>query len=302
MTRQHDNRSRPHADLIDRFTRHAHVDGGHTTCVEGLNLIRASAPSERYHVLYQPGLCLVLQGRKQVRLGEVVYQYDPMNYLVVSFTVPVIGQVVEATPEQPFLCVRLDIDPREIGDLMLQMDAREHDSRGSSLQLAPVSDPMMGALERLLDILDSPEDGPILGPLVIREIFYRVLTGELGARLRELAVADSHSQRIARVIDLIKERYSETVRIEELAEAVHMSPSSLHHRFKTATSLSPLQFQKQLRLHEARRLMLTEGMEAVTAGHWVGYHSPSQFSREYRRLFGAPPRTEIERLRVADTA
>lgn len=302
MTMSNQITVQPHGALIHRFARHADSDGEHVTAVDGLKLIRASAPSERYHVLYDPGLCMVLQGRKRVRLGEDVFHYDPLNYLVVSFTVPVVGQVIEATPEAPFLCVRLDIDLREISDLMLTMDTGGHDGRSGSLQTAPVAGPMLNALGRLLDLLDTPGDAPVLGPLVIREIFYRVLTGDLGARLRELVVADSRSQRIARVIDLIKQRYREAVRIEELAEAAHMSPSTLHHHFKTVTSLSPLQFQKQLRLHEARRLMLTEGVEAVTAGHEVGYQSPSQFSREYRRLFGAPPRAEIKRLRVSDTA
>src|SRR5882762_2775901 len=155
----------------------------------------------------------------------------------------------------------------------------------------------LDAVLRLLQLLNTPRDVRVLAPLAIREIYYRVLTGGLGTRLRELAVADSYSQRIARAGDLLKRRYAEPVRIEEVADAVHTSASSLHHHFKLVTAMSPLQFQKQLRLHQARRLMLTEGIDAAAAGHRVGYESPSQFSREYRRLFGAPPRAEIAQVR-----
>jgi len=153
------------------------------------------------------------------------------------------------------------------------------------------------AIAPLLQLLNTPRDVRVLAPLAIREIYYRVLMGGLGPRLRELVVADSYSQRIACAVDLLKRRYAEAVRIEEVADAVHMSTSSLHHHFKLVTAMSPLQFQKQLRLHQARRLMLTEGIDAAAAGHRVGYESPSQFSREYRRLFGAPPRAEIAQVR-----
>jgi AraC-like DNA-binding protein len=167
------------------------------------------------------------------------------------------------------------------------------------LQVWRVTAPLLDAVLRLLRLLHTPHDAPVLAPLAVREIYYRVLTGGLGQRLRDLAVADSHGHRIARAIDLLKRRFAEPVRVEEVAQAVHMSPSTLHHHFKQVTAMSPLQFQKHLRLHQARRLMLTEGLDAAAAGHQVGYESPSQFSREYRRLFGAPPRAEIQTVRQA---
>ena len=289
------------AELIDLVARFAPTDGLHDTVIAPLQLLRASAPAQRLPSVYEPGLCVVVQGRKQAMLAGEVFRYDPLHYLVISVTLPTVGQILEASPEKPYLCVRLNIDPREIGALMLEAGVSESPVAGVArgLRVSRVSDPLLDAVLRLLRLLRNAQDVPVLAPLALREIHYRVLTGELGPRLRELAVADSHSQRIARAIDLLKRRYAEPVRIEEVAEAVHMSESSLHHHFKLVTAMSPLQFQKQLRLHQARRLMLTEGIDAAAAGHRVGYESPSQFSREYRRLFGAPPKAEIDQLRSA---
>jgi len=237
-------------------------------------------------------------------VGGAVFQYDALNYLVISVTIPTVGQILEATPDKPYLCVRLSLDPREIGGLML--DAAAGDAQCSvvepGLHVARVSDALLDAVLRLLRLLRTPRDVPVLAPLAVREIYYHVLMGELAPRLRELAAADSHSQRIAQAIDLLKRRFAEPVRIDEVADAAHMSASSLHHHFKAVTAMSPLQFQKQLRLHQARRLMLTEGMDAAAAGHRVGYESPSQFSREYRRLFGAPPKAEIQQVRAVAQA
>jgi AraC-like DNA-binding protein len=290
---------RRQADLIELVTRHAPGDGLHDTAIAPLQLIRASAPAQRLPSVYEPGLCVVVQGRKQALVAGDVLTYDPLHCLLISVTIPTIGQILEATPERPYLCVRLNLDPREVGALMLEAGASTGEARGveRGLRVSRVSDALLDAVLRLLRLLDTPHDARVLAPLAVREIHYRVLTGDLGPRLRELAVADSQAHRIARAIDLLKRRYAEPVRIEEVAEAAHMSASSLHHHFKQVTAMSPLQFQKQLRLHQARRLMLAEGLDAAAAGHRVGYESPSQFSREYRRLFGAPPRAEIEQLR-----
>ncbi|MBI3898721.1 MAG: AraC family transcriptional regulator [Gammaproteobacteria bacterium] len=287
------------AELIDLVARFAPSDGRHYTAITPLQLIRASEPRQHLCSVYEPGLSLVVQGRKQVSLAGEVFPYDPQRFLIISVTLPVIGHVLEATPERPFLCARLDIDPREIRSLMLAAGVPERKDVATErgLHVALASDTLLDAVLRLLRLLSSPKDAPVLAPLALREIFYRVLMGDLGPVLRELAVADGQTQRIAHVIDLLKQRYAEPIRIDELAGRVHMSPSSLHHHFKAVTAMSPLQFQKQLRLHEARRLMLAEGLEAAVAGHRVGYESPSQFSREYRRLFGAPPRQEITQMR-----
>lgn len=209
------------------------------------------------------------------------------------------AHVVEASEDKPYLCVRLNVDPQELTGLLLEAmpDVAEQTDSGRGLRVSRVSEPLLDAVLRLLRLLRTPRDASVLAPLAMREIYYRVLTGELGSRLRALAVVDSHAHRVARAIDLLKRRYAEPIRIQEVAEAAHMSASSLHHHFKQVTSMSPLQYQKHLRLHQARRMMLTDGLDAAAASHHVGYESPSQFSREYRRLFGAPPKAEVQQLR-----
>ncbi len=276
------------------------IDGMHDTRIDGLAMMRASEPSQPLPSVYEPCLCVVVQGRKQAQLKDETYVYDPLNYLVVSVTLPVIAQIVEASTERPYLCLRINIDRKLIGELLLQsgptlVKQRESD-RG--LYVAKTDIALLDAVVRLVRLLDQPRDANVLAPLVLREIHYRALSGELGARLRELCIVDSQIQRIARAIDVLRERFAEGFSIEELASIAHMSVSSFHHRFKEVTAMSPMQFQKQLRLHEARRLMLIEGIEAAVAAHRVGYESPSQFSREYRRVFGAPPRREIDALRA----
>jgi AraC-like DNA-binding protein len=287
-------------ELIDLVKAFAPGDGLHETAIRPLQLIRASAPAQRLPAVYEPGVCVVVQGRKHAMLGSELLVYDALNYLVISVTMLPQGQIIEASPDKPYLCVRLNVDPRELSSLLLEAGPAEPAAvadSGRGLRVSRVSEPLLDAVLRLLRLLRTPQDAPVLAPLAVREIYYRVLTGELGPRLRALAVADSQVHRIARAIDLLKRRYAEAVRIEEVAEAAHMSASSLHHHFKQVTSMSPLQYQKQLRLHQARRLMLGDGLDAAAAGHRVGYESPSQFSREYRRLFGAPPRAEIQQVR-----
>jgi AraC-like DNA-binding protein len=283
------------AELADRIARNTPAPGVTRSRVPGLALIRADAPSEPLLSVYHPSLCVVVQGRKRALLGDEVFVYDPLNYLVVSMTLPITGQIIEATPRHPYLCLRIDIDPGVVAELVALLPAAGPATGPATraLYLARTSAPLLDAVLRLARLLDTPGEAPVLAPLAVREIHYRVLTGELGGRLRQLCGVDGPSQRIARAIDLVKARYADALRIEELAAAAHMSPSALHQRFKAATAMTPLQFQKQLRLQEARRLTLSEGIEAAAAGHRVGYESPSQFSREYRRLFGAPPRREV---------
>jgi AraC-like DNA-binding protein len=289
------------AELADRIARNVPGDGVHASVVPALALIQASEPSQPLPTVYHPSLCVVIQGRKRALLGDEVYVYDPLNYLVVSMTLPMVGQIVEASAEHPYLCLRIDIDPALINDLLMQLgpSAPTRPSGERALFLARTGAPLLDAVLRLVRLLDTPDEAAVLAPLVLREIHYRVLMGELGQRLRELCEVDGPSQRIARAIELLKTRYAEPLRIEDLAATAHMSASSLHQRFKATTAMSPLQFQKQLRLQEARRLMLMDGLEAASASHRVGYGSPSQFSREYRRLFGAPPKREIEAMRAA---
>ncbi|WP_084306561.1 AraC family transcriptional regulator [Phytopseudomonas flavescens] len=291
-------RQRELSSLIERKTS---SEGIHDTFIEGLSLARTTAPSLPMPTLYRPCLCIIAQGRKEIRLGAERYFYDPLNYLVASVTLPVTGQVVEATAELPYLSLKLDIDPALISGLLAEAGPIGLPNPGPNRALfVDRLDPsMLDAVIRLLRLLDAPRDAAMLAPLALREIFYRLLHSPQGQRLRELVMADSQSHRIARAIEWINQHYDQPLRIEELAREVNLSASTLHHRFKAVTALSPLQYQKQLRLQEARRLMFSEGLEAASASFRVGYESPSQFSREYSRLFGAPPLRDLHRLRNA---
>jgi len=284
-------------ELIACCSRWAASDGLHATPWPALQLVRASATMPGLPALYEPGLVFVLQGRKTATLGNQVLTYDPQHYLVVSLTSLPVGQIVRASAHEPYLCLRLAVDPQELAELARHAAPTDAPATTRALQVARMSGAIEEALLRLMRLLDSPRDLPVLAALVVREICWRALAGELGPQLRALATADSHAARIARAIELVKSRYDEPLRIDDLALAAHMSTSSLYHHFRQITTLSPLQYQKQLRLHQARRMMLAEGLDAATAAHRVGYESPSQFSREYRRLFGAPPRAEVQSVR-----
>ena len=286
---------------IALLMRHAPADGVHVCDVPGLQLIRASAPAQPLPAVYEPGLVLVLQGRKTATLGTEVLQYDPLHCLLVAMTLLPVGQVTQATVTQPYLCLRLHCSPQTLAELLIETGsaaagagAATYPTRG--LNLAPVSAELLDASLRLLRLLDARQDVPVLAPMLRREIFYRVLTGPLGPRLRSLALEHSRGRRVGRALELLQERWDQPLRIDELAAAAHMSPSTLHLHFKQLTAQSPLQYQKQLRLQRARQMMLSEGLDAASAAHKVGYESPSLFSREYRRLFGAPPRTEVQQL------
>src|SRR5580658_1617739 len=286
-------------ELSARVARLAPFDGSHQSALPSLALTRDSVPTVCMPTVYQPCLAIVVQGRKRAVLNDEVFHYDALNYLVVGVTLPALGQVLEASPEHPYLSLRLNLDLEAIARLVLQLGERGPSSPTTDrgLFVARLDEPLLDAVLRLVKLLDTPEDIDVLAPVVEREIYYRMLRGELGSRLVDLVQSEGRNHRIVRAIEWLKQHYASPLRIEKLADTVHMSPSALHHRFKAVTSMSPLQYQKHLRLHEARRLMFADGIESATAGHRVGYESASQFSREYRRLFGAPPRTEIARLR-----
>jgi AraC-like DNA-binding protein len=290
-----------HQDLSARVARLAPFDGTHQSALPSLALTRGSVPTVCMPTVYQPCLAIVVQGRKRAVLNDEVFHYDALNYLVVSVTLPGMGQVLEATPEHPYLSLRLNLDLEEIARLVLELGDRGPSPAAADrgLFVARLDEPLLDAVLRMIKLLDTPEDVGVLAPVIQREIYYRLLRGDLGSRLVDLAQSEGGNHRVVRAIEWLKQHYAAPLRIEELADAVHMSSSALHHRFKAVTSMSPLQYQKHLRLHEARRLMFADGIESATAGHRVGYESASQFSREYRRLFGAPPRSEIARLREA---
>jgi AraC-like DNA-binding protein len=285
------------ASLIERY---ADGDGVHATPIPRLNLIRMSQPTVPLHTLHEPALCILAQGAKQVLLGDKLFAYDPANYLVVSVDVPIVGQVTKASAEAPYLCLRLDLDPAAVGALALEIGARPDPSPpAGGLALSTATPALLDAAVRLVALLEAPRDAAVLAPLIEREILYRALTGDQGARLAEIGHGDSRLAQVNRAIGWIKANYARPFSIERLADEARMSASALHHHFKAVTALSPLQYQKQLRLQEARRLIFAGGHDAASAGHTVGYDSPSQFSREYARLFGAPPRRDATRLRAA---
>ncbi|MDX1803400.1 MAG: AraC family transcriptional regulator [Alcanivorax sp.] len=294
------------ATLADSVSRHASQAGeANPTALSGVQLFRSQVPSSCVSSVYDPSLVFIIQGSKSIQLGDRQIVYGPRTYLASSVHLPVLGQVIDASEEHPYLAMKITVDPQQVSDLLLELgDKLNHfgpETPGPEITcglcIARMDDAMGSALARLLGLLDKPEDIPVLAPLAFREILYRALIGEMGARMRKFATADSQANRISKVIAVLKNRYTEPLRVRDLADQVNMSESSLFHSFKQVTRMSPLQFQKKLRLHEARRLMLTEGLEAATASYRVGYESPSHFSREYSRLFGAPPRTDVNRLR-----
>lgn len=283
-------------DSIARWTEKGEL---HTTAIPALSLFRRNEPTEPISGMYEPSVCLVAQGAKRVLLGDDTYVYDAHHYLITSVHLPTVVQIIDASPEKPYLGLRLKFDLREIAQMMVDSNLPQPRAQQSSRGMATgeVTQSLLNAFLRLIDLLADEKDIPILAPVIQREIIYRLLVGDQGARLRQIASAGSQSQQIARAIEWLKSNFTEPLSIDDLAEKVSMSNSTFHHHFRSMTALSPLQYQKHLRLQEARRLMLAERMDAATAGFQVGYESPSQFSREYNRLFGAPPLRDIAKLR-----
>ncbi|MFK3771917.1 MULTISPECIES: AraC family transcriptional regulator [Pseudomonas] len=288
-------------ELAGLILRHASGPHGPMSAVQDLYLSAYRENVRSVPTLAQPALCILAQGSKALFLGDEQYAYDPLHYMVVSVTLPISGVRLDASPEHPSLGLRLDLDAAEISQLIAESGPMLVPNLPSGRGLyVERSDPqLLDALLRLVRLLDSPRDIPMLGPLIRREILYRLLRGPQGHRLYEIALANSQTHRVCQAIAWLNRHYQQPLRIEDLAREVNLSTSTLHHRFKAVTSMSPLQYQKQLRLQEARRLMLNDGLEAAVAAYRVGYESPSQFSREYSRLYGAPPIRDVARLRAS---
>src|SRR5215213_3856260 len=286
-------------ELLERMARALPVDGA-LKALDGLLLARLSKPMESVHTLYQPSFCLIAQGSKRVLLGEEVYRYDPGHYLIFTVDLPIVFRVEEADEERPYLGLTLNLDPDLVASVMLEAEAvtRKGDAGVKAIGVNPVGADMLDAVVRLVRLLDEPGGQTVIAPLIKREIVYRLLVGGEGARLGHL-VASSRGDtgRISRAIGRLREHYNEPLSIEEIARQCGMSVSGFHHHFKSVTAMSPLQFQKQVRLQEARRLMLGEDLDAASAGHRVGYEDPAYFSRDYKKLFGAPPQRDISTLR-----
>lgn len=286
-------------ELLERMARALPEDGAREA-LDGLFLARLTKPADSTLALYQPALCFVVQGGKQVLVGEDVFRYDPGHYLLFTVDLPVIFRVEEASEEKPYFGLRLDLDPALVASVLMEAGAetRKGDASIKAIGVNSVDADLLDAVVRLVRLADKPGEQRILAPLIKRELVYRLLSGGEGARLGHLVASSrGDTRRISRAIGRLREHYNEPLKIEEVARELGMSVSGFHHHFKSVTSMSPLQFQKQIRLQEARRLMLGEELDAASAGHRVGYEDPAYFSRDYKKLFGAPPQRDINRLR-----
>jgi AraC-like DNA-binding protein len=286
------------------MTRFARSDGTWATAIPRLSFIRFSTPHQPMPAHYPPCFCLITQGSKAIAFGDDRLVYDAARFVVAAVDLPVTGVVLEATPEKPYLCVMLEIDTPELASVMLEAETPAQADSGSQrgLFLGDASELFIDAVWRLMRLLDTPQDIRALAPLAEREVLYRLLQSNAGGRLRDVLAGHGPARRIAQSIVWLRTHYHEPLRVERLAGAAHMSPSSFHAHFKRVTAMSPVQYQKLLRLQEARRLLMTDAVDAATAGHRVGYQSPSQFSREYRRAFGTTPRADHRDLRPARSA
>ncbi|MBB5234730.1 AraC-like DNA-binding protein [Deinococcus budaensis] len=291
----------PPPTLTGVLTRHATGPGLQATPVPGLHLYRAGGASEPVHTVYTPSVCLVAQGRKLVQQGETSLTYGPEDLLLVSVSLPLTARILEASPEKPYLALHVDLDPALIAALAVEFpEAAPGGGSQSGLVVTALEPLVQDAVLRLVRLLDRPEHIPALAPLILRELCYLLLVGPEGGRLRAMVQAAGQTGRIARAVERLVREYDRPLRVEQLARDVHMSVSGFHHHFKAVTALSPLQFQKRVRLQEARRLLLGRAVDVTRAGARVGYDSPSQFSREYRRLFGASPREDVARWQAND--
>jgi AraC-like DNA-binding protein len=257
---------------------------------------------EPLHSVVKPSLCVVAQGSKEVLLGESHYRYDAAHYLLATVDLPWISQVLEASKERPYLSLRLELNPALVNTVMMEAGlfaASPVPADPMAMAVSPLDADLLDAAVRLVRPLDCPAEARVLLPLVTREIVYRLLIGEQGGRLRHLALSGGYTSYVARAVERLRQNFDQPLHIEQIARELGMSVSGLHHHFKAVTALSPLQFQKRLRLLEARRLMLGEGLDAASAAYRVGYNDASHFNREYKSLFGAPPVRDVQRLREA---
>jgi AraC-like DNA-binding protein len=294
----------PDAQSLARLGRllkgHAPSDGVFALPLPGLYAVRLSkAAREKLRATVTPALCLVAQGAKVVMLGREVYSYDASRMIAYSVDLPLAGQVVKASQSEPFLALKLDLDPYKIAELTLKVYPHgvpsPRDRRGVFVGQATTA--IVDAAARLVELMAQPADGDLIAPLVVDEILIRLLRSSIGPRVAQIGQKESGVQRVARALSWIRQHFAQPMAIEALAGLAHMSVSSFHQHFKAVTSMSPLQYQKLLRLHEARRLMLSRMLDAGSAGREVGYLSASQFSREYARLFGSAPTRDIAKLR-----
>ncbi len=272
------------------------------TEIPGLRLSRWTTPTPPTSYTHNPSICLIAQGKKRVLLGEDSYTYDANHFLISSVNLPITANIMEASEEAPYLGIIMELDLQEISQLIVDSELSFNSSREAEKGIAvgELSGSLQDAFIRLMTLLDEPDTIKILAPVIKREIFYRLLMTEQGARLNQIVTTGSHSHQIAKAIDWLKNNFVKPLSVSDLAAYSGMSKSAFYTHFRSMTSMTPLQFQKKLRLSEARRLMLTENLDAMATTFKVGYESPSQFSREYSRLFGLPPSKDIKALKEAN--
>jgi AraC-like DNA-binding protein len=290
-------------ELIERVVRSVGEDGA-VEAPGGLRLLRQSSPTPMGHGVSFPAFCVIAQGSKEVWLGDDCDRYDANHYLTTAAALPTATRVTEASGDRPYLGVVLGLDPALVGSVMVEAGHPAPGDRTAvrAFDVSPLDGGLLDAVVRLVGLLDAPtEEARFLRPLVTREIVFRLLRGKQGVRLRQVAVLGGHAHRIAGALERLREDFDRPLRIEDVARESGMSVSGFHHHFKAVTAMSPLQFQKRMRLQQARRLMLGEDLDAASAGHRVGYGDASHFTRDYKRLFGAPPVRDVERLREAAT-
>jgi AraC-like DNA-binding protein len=290
----HDNRE----ELAERIAEAIREDGT-LQPLTGLHLSRTSVPLKRVHSVVESSVAVIAQGRKEVLLGESRYHYDPSRYLLTTVELPRVSQVLEASKERPYLAIRLELAPALVSSVMVEASLSLPRERAEvrAIDVSPVDGNLLDAFVRLVRLLDSPAEAQVLMPLITREIIYRLLMGEQGTRLRHLVMEGGYTPHIATAVKRLRQDFDQPLRIEQLAQELDMSVSGFHHHFKAVTAMSPLQFQKRLRLQEARRLMLSEDLDAASAAYRVGYQDASHFNREYKSLFGVPPMRDVQRLR-----
>jgi AraC-like DNA-binding protein len=289
-------------EIVGRMSRLLPEDG-RISVLSDLLLIRRSGPAEPVQSIYQPAFCFVAQGRKRASVGGEVFLYDPFHYLIFTVDLPVAFEIEAASKELPYLGMSLSLDSALVASVIVESGIRikKGDASVKAMNVSAIDADLLDAVARLVRIAETRSEGKVLAPLVIKEIIYRLLVGGQGARLAHLLTA-SDTRRISTAIGRLREHFNEPIKMEEIARELGMSVSGFHHHFKSVTSMSPLQFQKQIRLQEARRLMLGEELDAASAGFRVGYEDPSYFSRDYKKIFGAPPQRDIARLRSSLSA
>jgi AraC-like DNA-binding protein len=285
-------------ELVERMSRAIQQDGV-VSPLEGVRLFRASSPTELNPNLSDPAFAVIAQGSKVVYLGQERYQYDPYHYCLGTVELPITSHIIEASPERPYLSFRMSLDPILIGAIMTELGHSEPPKRADvmAFNVCRMDAGLLDAVVRMARLIDTPTEARVLAPLIEREIICRLLLGDQSDRLRHIAVTSGYASPIAKAIERLRDEYDQQIRIDEIAQEVGLSVSSFHHQFKAVTALTPLQFQKRLRLQEARRLMLGEYLDAASTAYRVGYNDASHFNREYKRLFGLPPLRDIERLR-----